>query len=71
MDSNKARELLTKLGAEQDTEILSNDKEYYFKKDYPVFSFSVPKSGVLSRAKWFKLIQLSEKIIKHKRGEIK
>ena len=69
MDSNKARLLLTKLGAEQDVEILSNDKEYYFKNEYPIFTFSIPKNGVLSKAKWIKLIEISDRIIKHKRGE--
>ena len=67
MDSNKARLLLDRLGAEQDTEIVSNDKEYYFRKEYPTFSFSIPKDGILSRAKWQKLIEISEKIVKHKK----
>ena len=70
MDSNKARLLLVKLGAEKDTEILSNDKEYYFRKENPIFSFSIPKNGVLSKAKSLKLIDISEKVIKHKRGVI-
>ena len=68
MDSNKARLLLSKLGAEQDTEFLSNDREYYFRKENPVFLFSIPKNGVLSKAKTVKLINISEKIIAHKGG---
>ena len=69
MDSNKARLLLKKIGAEQDTDIISIDKEYYFRKDYPVFSFSIPKDGVLSKAKWVIILQISEKVLKHERGD--
>ena len=69
MDSNKARLLLNKLGAKQDIEIYSNEKEYYFRNEYPIFTFSIPKNGVLSKAKWIKLIEISDKILKHKRGE--
>jgi len=69
MDSNKARLLLAKLGAEKDVEILSNDKEYYFRNEYPIFTFSIPKDGVLSKAKWIKLIEISDNILKYKRGE--
>jgi len=63
MDINKARLLLEKLGAEQDTEMISNEKEYYFRRNTPAFSFSIPKNGNISKAKWFKLIQLSCKIL--------
>ena len=69
MDSNKARLLLNKLGAKQDFEILSNDKEYYFRNEYPIFTFSIPKYGMLSKAKWIKLLEISDKIIKHNRGK--
>jgi len=70
MDSSKARLLLEKLGATQYTDVISNDREYYYKKDYPSFIFSIPKKGSLTRVKFLKLLELSEKIIKHKRGEI-
>jgi len=68
MDSKKARLLLNRLGAEQDTDIVSNEKDYYFRKDHPSFSFSIPKDGVLSKAKWLKLLEISGKIVNHKRG---
>ena len=70
MDSNKARLLLIKLGAKPDTEIVSNDKEYYFREEYPIFTFSIPKEGALLKAKRVKLLEISEKILKHKRGDI-
>jgi len=68
MDSKKARLLLAKLKAERDTEIISSDKEYYFRKNYPYFSFSIPKNGVLSRAKAIKLLEISERVLNFKRG---
>jgi len=68
MDSDKARLLLAGLKASRDTEIISNDKEYYIREDYPVFSFSIPKNGTLSKAKWLKLLEISWKIMKFERG---
>ncbi|MCL2821201.1 MAG: hypothetical protein FWD38_10350 [Oscillospiraceae bacterium] len=69
MDSNKARLLLKKLGAKRDMDMLSNDNEYYYREEYPVFWFSIPKEGNLSRWKGIKLLEISEKLINYKRGD--
>jgi len=65
MHSSEARKILLLTGFIRDTEVYSNENEYYIRSDFPTVFFIIPKVGNLSVAKEKRLLDVIRKI----RGE--